>query len=164
MSSFSLSFFFHGKALGGADVFEIDAAVGGGDHLDRLHDVVFALPRKDDGDGVDARELAEQDRLALHDGQARKPADVAQTEHGAAVEHDGDGVPFAGIGIGGGRILRDLAAGLRHAGGVSEGKSFPVLYFHEGAHLVFAAQLRVQFQRLFVYVHKNSAPFVRQVC
>ena len=41
---------------------------------------------------VDAAELLEQDGLALHHRQGRLRADVAETEHGAAVADDGDGV------------------------------------------------------------------------
>ena len=134
----------HLEALGGADVLQVDAAEGGRDHLHRLDDVVRILPGEDDGDAVDARELAEQDRLALHDGQTRQTADVAQPEHGAAVRNDGDGVPFARICIRFFGVFGDLAAGLGDARGICEGEGFLVLDLDERAHLELAAKVRMK--------------------
>ena len=52
----------HFKTFRRADVFEVDAAEGGRDHLHGLDDVVRVLPREHDGDGVDAAEFAEEHR------------------------------------------------------------------------------------------------------
>ena len=62
---------------------------------DRRHDrddLVRVLRGEADRQGVDAAELLEEQRLALHDRQRRLGADVAQAEHGRAVGDDGDRV------------------------------------------------------------------------
>ena len=64
---------------------------------DRLHgrdDLVDVLGREAEREGVDAAELLEQHRLALHHGQRRLRADVAEAEHRRAVGDDGDRVPL----------------------------------------------------------------------
>ena len=50
------------------------------------------LRRQADREGVDAAELLEQHRLALHHRQRRLGADVAEPEHRRAVADDGDRV------------------------------------------------------------------------
>ena len=55
-------------------------------------DLVGIVRVEADRERVDAAELLEQHRLALHDGQRRRGADVAEAQHGAAVADDGDGV------------------------------------------------------------------------
>ena len=56
------------------------------------HDLVDVLGRQADGPRVDAAELLEQHRLALHHGQRAFGADVAEPEHRGPVADDGDGV------------------------------------------------------------------------
>ena len=55
-------------------------------------DLVGVLGRQRQRPGVDAGELLEQHRLALHHGHRRLGADVAQAEHGRAVGDNRDGV------------------------------------------------------------------------
>ena len=74
------------------DVLEVDAAERRGDPLDGLDDLVGVLGVEADRERVDAGELLEQDRLALHDRHRGLGADVAQAEHRGAVADDGDGV------------------------------------------------------------------------
>ena len=74
------------------DVLEVDAAEARRDGLDRAHDLVDVLRREAERERVDAAELLEQHRLALHHGHGRLGADVAEAEHGGAVRHDGDRV------------------------------------------------------------------------
>jgi hypothetical protein len=73
------------EALGGLDVFEVDAAKGGvqaGNDLDELLGVgLVDLDVK----GVDAGKALEQHRLAFHHRLAGDGADVAQPQHGRAV-------------------------------------------------------------------------------
>ena len=53
--------------------------------LTRAHDLVDVLRREAEREGVDAAELLEQHRLALHHGHGGLGADVAEAEHGGAV-------------------------------------------------------------------------------
>ena len=75
-----------------ADVLEVDAAEGGRDGLDGRDDLVRVLGVEAQREGVDAAELLEQHRLALHHRHRRRGADVAEPEDGAAVGHDRHGV------------------------------------------------------------------------
>ena len=74
------------------DVLEVDAAEAGGERDDRADDLVDILGGEADRKGVDAAELLEQDRLALHDRESRLGPDVAEPEHGGPVGDDGDRV------------------------------------------------------------------------
>ena len=60
------------------DVLEVDAPESRRDHLDRANDLVGVLAGQADRPGVDVGEPLEQRRLALHHGQRRARADVAQ--------------------------------------------------------------------------------------
>ena len=74
------------EAARGGDVLEVDAAEGRRHQLDRLDDLVGVLGVEADREGVDAGELFEEHALALHHRHRRLRADVAEPEHGAAVE------------------------------------------------------------------------------
>ena len=79
-----------------ADVLEVDAAERRRDAHDGLDDVVDVVRVQADRHRVDAAELLEQHRLALHHRQRRGRADVTETEHGGAVGDDGDDVRLPG--------------------------------------------------------------------
>ena len=70
------------EAAGCGDVLEVDAAEGGGEVPHDHDDLIRVLGGEADGPGVDARQLAEQDRLAFHDGHRTLGPDVAKPEHG----------------------------------------------------------------------------------
>ena len=91
---------------------------------------------------VDAAELLEQDRLALHHRERGLRADVAETEHGRAVGHDSDHVRLPGVVVDEFRLLGDRAAHLRDAGRVREGQVVLVADRHGGldGHLAAAVQ------------------------
>ena len=74
------------------DVLEVDPAEAGRDRLHDRDDLVGVLRVEADRPGVDAAELLEQQRLALHHGHRGFRADVAEAEDGGAVGDDGDGV------------------------------------------------------------------------
>ena len=78
------------------DVLEVDAAEARRDRLDGAHDLVDVLRGEAEREGVDAAELLEQHRLALHHGHRRLGPDVAEAEHGGAVGDDRDGVALDG--------------------------------------------------------------------
>jgi hypothetical protein len=93
----------HLEALGRLDVLEVDAAEG---RFQRRHHVDDAvdLARVDlDVEDVDAGELLEQDRLALHHRLAGERADIAEAEHRRAV---GDHRDEVGAGRQLGRLRR----------------------------------------------------------
>src|SRR6266545_4962193 len=88
------------------DVLEVDAAIGGGDQLDRSDDLVGVLRRQRDRPGVHARELLEEHRLALHHRHGRGRPDVAEAQHRRPVGHHRHGVALDGelagvVGVGG---------------------------------------------------------------
>jgi hypothetical protein len=116
------------EALRRLDVLEVDAAEGGRDELAGADDLIDALRVEADRHRIDAREALEEDRLALHDRQARARADVAEAEHGGAVRHDGDHVALRRVVVDGGRILLDREAGRGDAGGVCQGKIVGVIH------------------------------------
>ena len=86
--------------------------------LDGGDDLVGVLGVEADRERVDAAELLEQQRLALHHRHRRLRADVAEAEHGAAVGHDGDGVALDRVLEGLVAVLGDRAADPRDAGRV----------------------------------------------
>ena len=110
------------EALGGFDVFEIDAAEGGGDGFDDLNEAFGVFLVDLDVVGVDATVDFEEEAFAFHDGFAGQGADVAETEHGGAVGDDGHEVALVGVAIGVLGLLFDFEAGLSHAGAVGEGE------------------------------------------
>jgi hypothetical protein len=59
-------------------------------------DLVEVRGVKAQREGIDAGELLEQHRLALHHGQRRRRAYVTEAEDGGAVGHDGDRVGLNG--------------------------------------------------------------------
>ncbi len=76
--------------------------------IDRLDDLVRVLRVEADREGVDAGELLEEHRLALHHRHCGLGSDVAEAEHGGAVADDGDRVALD-------RVLEGLARGPRRS-------------------------------------------------
>jgi hypothetical protein len=75
-----------------ADVLEVDAAERRREAADRVDELVEVPGVQCDRDGVEAAELLEQQRLALHHRQRGLGTDVAEAEHRGAVGDDRDGV------------------------------------------------------------------------
>ena len=88
MSSRSLSRSSISKQRGRRDVLEVDAAEARRQPDDGLDDLLDVGGVQADRYGVDAAELLEQHRLALHHRHRRGRADVAETEHRGAVGDD----------------------------------------------------------------------------
>ena len=93
---------------GRGDVFQVDAAEGGGDIFHQPDDQVGLLGADADGKGLHPAEGLKQDGLAFHDRQGGPGADIAQTQDGAAVGDDGHQIIFAGVVIGRHGILSDF--------------------------------------------------------
>ena len=86
--------------------------------LDRLDDLVGVLGVEADRERIDAGELLEEQRLALHDRHGGFGADVAQAQDGGAVGDDGDGVLLDRVLVRHGRLVVDRHADPSDAGGV----------------------------------------------
>ena len=103
------------EALRRLDVLEIDRAEG---RLERGHDVdqLVGVALVDfDVEGVDAGELLEQDRLALHHRLGGERPDGAEAEHGGAVADHCHEIAARGQRRGLVRVERDALARGRHA-------------------------------------------------
>ena len=102
------------------DVLEIDAAEGRLERRDHLDELVDVLLGDLDVEDVDAGELLEQDRLALHHGLGGERADIAEAQHGRAVGDHRHEV-LAGGEVGGlGRVGGDGLAGGGDARGIGQ--------------------------------------------
>ena len=130
------------EAARGGDVLEIDPAVAGCDAPDDLHDHVGVLGVEHHRPGVDAAEVLEQRRFALHDGHGRGGPDVAEAENGSAVGDDRDGVALDGEPAGVGGIVGDRQADPRDARGVGAGEIVTMLERHLGHHFDLSAEVQ----------------------
>jgi hypothetical protein len=135
------------------DVLEVDAPERRRDVLHDAHDLVGVGGVEHDRHGVQAGELAEQRRLALHHRQRRGRADVAEPEHGGAVADDGDQprpprVPAGQLGL-----VRDRAAHLRDTGRVGQRQGVPIGQRELAAHRQLAALVHLEHGRGRVVMH-----------
>ena len=89
------------EALRRLDVFEVDAAEGGLQHLAGADDLVRGRGVQFEIEHVDVGEALEQDALAFHDRLAGEGADIAQSEDRGAVGDDGDQVALGGVFVAG---------------------------------------------------------------
>src|SRR5699024_3721071 len=96
------------KAAGGGDVLQIDAAKGARNVIDRLHKGVHVLGVHTQGHRVHIAKGLEEYAFALHHRHTGLRADVAQTQHRAAVGDDCRHVPQAGEGIAQAGVPLDL--------------------------------------------------------
>ncbi len=120
------------EALRGGDVLEVDPAEHGGQADHGLDDLVGVAHVEADREAVDAGELLEQERLALHHRQGRLRADVAEAEHGRAVGDDGDRVLLDGQVVHARRVGGDDVAHPGHTRRVGHGQVVPVAHLGEG--------------------------------
>jgi hypothetical protein len=108
------------KHSGGLDVLQIDAAEGGFQRGDHLDEAVGILGVDLEVEHVDAGELLEQDRLALHHRLGGQRADIAQAQHGGAVGDHGHQVAARGVVAGQVGVGGDGLAGGGDAGGIGQ--------------------------------------------
>src|SRR5665811_509589 len=125
----------------GRDVLEVDAREDGRDCLDSRHNLVDILGVEADGEGVDAAEPLEQGSLALHDGHGGQRADIAQTQHRAAIGHHRDRVALDGQPAGIGGVLGNRHAYPCHPGGVDHGHVVAIPDRHLGLDAELSAQV-----------------------
>ncbi len=116
----ALRFAFNIETLGRFDVFEVDAAESGRDHLDKANNLLGVGAVDLDVKDVDVGKALEEDGFAFHDRLGGLGAEVAQAENGAAVADHGDQVAFGGIFVGVLRILGDLQHGEGYARRIGE--------------------------------------------
>ena len=110
------------EALGSLDVFEVDAAKRGLQHLHCTDDLVRVLGVELDVENVDVGKTLEEHALALHHRLAGKRADVPQTQHRGPVGYHRHEVPLPRIVVGVLRVSFDSSAGNRDTGGVGQGQ------------------------------------------
>ena len=108
------------KAFGRFDVFQIDAAEGGFQRGDDVHQLVGVLLVDFNVKHINAREFFEQHALAFHHGLARLRADVAQAQHRRAVGNHRHQIAFGGVFVGIGRVGVDFHARRGNAGGIRQ--------------------------------------------
>ena len=132
------------EAPRGGDVLEVDATEPGADRVDHLDDLVGVARVQTDREGVHAGELLEQHRLALHHRHGRPRADVAETEHGGPVGHDGDRAAPDRVLEGLVRVGVDHLAHARHAGRVRHRQVIAGLQRLLVANLDLAAEVQLQ--------------------
>src|SRR5690606_4547909 len=92
-----------------------------------------------DRERVDAGEVLEQERLALHDRQRRLGPDATEAQHRRAVGDDGDGVLLDRQVVDALRVLGDGLADPGHARRVGHRQVVAVADRHAGQHLDLAA-------------------------
>ena len=115
-------FRFDFEAARRGNVFEIDATETRGDRFDDIHDFVDVGFGDTNRERFDPGERLEKDSLSFHHRQTGLRADVAETEHGSAIGHDGDEVAlrrqFRHLGRIVANNLRRHERARRHAQGV----------------------------------------------
>ena len=144
------------KAPGRGDVLQIDAAETGGNVLHRADNLLGVLGVQTNGNCVHAAEFLEQHGLALHDGDGGLCADIAKTQHGAAVGDHGDGPSLEGVGVHIIGICMDFPAGLRHAGGIGCAQIVPGFQLDPADSLDFSLMFPMHFQCQFVKILSHS--------
>src|SRR5690606_31350136 len=104
------------------DVFEVDAAEGGLQACDDVHQLVRILLVDFDVEDVQAGEFLEQHGLAFHHGLGGQGADVAQAQDGRAVGDHADQVAAPGVAEGIVVVVDDRLACGGDAGRISQGE------------------------------------------
>ena len=146
-----LELLFDIEALGGLDVFQVDAAEGGLQGLDHVDELVGIGGGQLQVEDVHVGEHLEEHALAFHDGLARQGADVAQAQHGRTVADHGHQVAAGGEAGRGGGIGLDGAAGIGHAGRIGQGQVVLGLAPLGGQHFhLTGAGLRMIFPDIFL--------------
>ena len=85
------------EAIGGLDVFEVDAAERRPEVAHAIDEGLDVLGIDEEIDGIDVGEALEQRRLAFHHGLCRQRAEIAEAEDRGAVGDDGNEVALARI-------------------------------------------------------------------
>src|SRR3989442_666158 len=137
------------EALRLRDVLQVHAAERWRDQLDRLDDLLGVLRREREGERVDAAEVLEEERLALHDGQARLRSDVAEAEDPRPVGDDRDLIPFVRQGPDLLRVRLDVEARLGDAGRVPDCEVVEGPHGHARHDFDLALVIRVVLRGLF---------------
>ena len=146
------------KAAGRCDILQIHASKGAGDHVNRVHDLIYILAFHAKRKRIHISKRLEEHAFALHYGHARFRADVAKAQHRRAVRHHEAHIVPAGQFVAFVHILLNFKARLRHTGRIGQRKVFFGLDRHGGNHLDFAAPFLMQAQGFLCIVHRFYAP------
>ena len=114
--------FFELEAARRGDVLQVHGAEAGAQADQGLNDFVHVGGVEDQRDGVKVAEGLEQGGFALHDGQGRAGADVAEAQHGGAVADHNNKALGPGEGLGEFGVGVDGAADLGNTRSVGNGK------------------------------------------
>ena len=136
------------EALRLGDVLQVDATEAGEKRFHRFDDLVGIVGAEADRHGVDAAEVLEEHRLALHHRQAGEGSDVAEAEDAAAVGDDRDAVALAGLLVDRVGVLGDCPARLCDAGRVPDGEVLETAHRALRHHLHLAPIEGVEAERL----------------
>ena len=106
---------FNFKAVRCGDVFEVDAAKGGGDGLDYLDELLRRFGGNFNVEHVDPGKLLEQHGLALHHRLGGERATVAQAQDRGTVGDHGNQIAFVSVVVSGLGVFGDFQHRLCHA-------------------------------------------------
>ena len=107
---------------GRRDVLQVDAAEGGRQPDDCLHDLVRLVDIKADRERIHTGEFLEQQRLALHHRHRSRRADVTETQHCRTVADDRDCVALDRQVVDPLGLIGDRSADTSHAGRIGHGE------------------------------------------
>ena len=108
------------EAVWGLDVFEVDCAKRGLQRRDDLDQLLGILLIDLDVENIDASEVLEQNRLALHHGLGCQRADVAKSQHCGSIADDRHQVAACGVLERIARVFHDLFAWSSHTRGIGQ--------------------------------------------
>ncbi|ETH82474.1 hypothetical protein L559_1027 [Bordetella pertussis STO1-CHOC-0017] len=153
------------EALRRLDVFQVDAAEGGFQPGDDLHQLVRVGLVDLDVEHVQPGELLEQHRLAFHHRLGGQRADVAQPQHRRAVGDHAHQVAPPGVAEHIHRIVDDLLAGGGHARRVGQAEvALIAQLFGGGDRNLAGAAMLVIFQRGLAKVGVHDSDDVGWSC
>ena len=108
------------KALGGFDVFEVDASEGWSNRLDGSDEFLGVFLIDFNVEGIDAGIYFKKKALSFHHGFTAHRTDVAESEDCRAVGNDCHKVTLVRVAVGIMRVLLNFETRLCHAGRIGE--------------------------------------------
>jgi len=111
---------FDDEAVGGFDVFQVDAAEGGFERSDHFNESLRVLFSDLDIDGVDSGKFLKEHRLAFHDRFGSKRSNVPQPQDGRFVGDDRYQVAAVGVAVRRSGVSNDLLTRGGYPGGVGK--------------------------------------------
>ena len=148
---FQLALYF--KATWRSYILKVYTAEGAGNKIYRVYEFVNILCLYAYREGIHTAKFLEEHALALHYGHTGLRTYIAKPQHRAAVGYYGADVPSAGQVVAFADILLYFKTGLRHAGGIGEGKLMHGLYRHRRVYFYLPLPFFMQPERFFCVIH-----------